>query len=127
MTKELLLDMFYAAPELWYIVLSVVVVLLVVSVFFYINILKLRQKNYFITRKQERYAETINASKDGYFIFVYPDDRINNSAQITVEHCSRRLAVILSLPAGIDSSFEDIIKSFYKEDAEKIRKYVTLL
>ena len=127
MNKELLLDMFYAAPELWYIVFTIVVSLIFISVFFYINTLKLRQKNYFITRKKDRYAETINASKDGYFIFVYPDDRINNSAQITVKHCSRRLAVILSLPSGIDSSFEDIIKSFYKDDAEKIRKYVTLL
>lgn len=127
MNKELLLDMFYAAPELWYAVLAVFFGLSALSGFFYYNILKLRQKNYFIQRSCERYAETINAAKDGYYIFVYPDDRINDPRQNVTEHCSRRLAVILGLPAGIDSGFEDVLRHFYKDDSEKIYKYTALL
>ncbi len=127
MNKELLLDMFYAAPELWYAVLAVICGLSALSGFFYYNILKLRQKNYFIKRSCERYAETINAAKDGYYIFVYPDDRINDPRQNVTEHCSRRLAVILGLPAGIDSGFEDVLRHFYKDDSEKIYKYTALL
>lgn len=127
MNKELLLDMFYAAPELWYAVLALFAGLSATIGFFYYNILKLRQKNYFIQRSRERYAETINAAKDGYYIFVYPDDRINDTRQNVVEHCSRRLAVILGLPAGIDSGYEDVLRNFYKDDAEKIHKYTALL
>ena len=75
MNKELLLDMFYAAPELWYTIFGIIFVLGAIIAWFYYNILKLKQKNYFIRRSQDRYAETINAAKDGYYIFVYPDDR----------------------------------------------------
>lgn len=127
MNKELLLDMFYAAPELWYILFGVIFVLAAIIVWFYYNILKLKQKNYFIRRSQDRYAETINAAKDGYYIFVYPDDRVNDPRHTVVEHCSRRLAVILNLPSGIESKFDEILKHFYKDDAEKIYKYVALL
>ena len=38
MNKELLLDMFYAAPELWYAVLAVICGLSALSGFFYYNI-----------------------------------------------------------------------------------------
>lgn len=127
MNKELLLDMFYAAPELWYAVLAVFAALSAAAGYFYYSTLKLRQKNYFIKRNQERYAETINAAKDGYYIFVYPDDRINDPHQNVVEHCSRRLAVILGLSAGVDSDYEDVLRHFYKDDAEKVRKYTALL
>ena len=127
MSKELLLNMFYAAPELWYTLLVLLLMLIVVIVFLYYNILKLRRKNYFIQRNEDRYAETMNACKDGYYIFIYPDDRINDSQQSTSEHCSRRLAVILDLPNGINSSFGEVMHHFYKDDAEKIRKYVNLL
>lgn len=127
MSKELLLDMFYAAPELWYIVLFAFLCLLAASAFLYVKLLKLRQKNYFVKRVQDRYAETINASKDGYYIFVYPDDRINDPRKNTVEHCSRRVAVMLELSSGIEAKFEEILKHFYKEDVEKIYKYTALL
>lgn len=95
-----------------------------VLVFFYCSILKLRRKNYFIKRNEERYAETINAAKDGYYIFIYPDEDIRQNA---IEHCSRRLAVILDLSAGIDSDFKAVMHCFYKDDAEKITKYIALL
>ena len=127
MNKELILDMYYAAPELWYMIAGIFAVLIGISFYFYINILKLRHKNYFIKRNEERYAETINASKDGYYIFIYPDDQINNTNQVPIEKCSRRLAVILGLADGINSNFEDVLQNFYKDDIEKIRKYVSLL
>lgn len=127
MTTELLADMFYAAPELWYGIGTVLLLLL--SAWFYtlLKLLKLRQKNYFINRDRERYAETLYASKDGYFAFVYPDEKINDPRKTIKERCSRRLAVIMNLPGGTQSSFEDILKSFYRDDAKKILKYLDLL
>ena len=127
MNKELMLDMFYAAPELWYILLVVLLLLLGFLFFSQIKILKLTQKNYFINRDRERYAETLYASKDGYFAFIYPDEKVNDPQNFVKERCSRRLAVILDLQQGTSSTFEDVLKCFYKEDAKKISKYVSLL
>lgn len=127
MSYELLINMFYAAPEFWYLLGAVFVALLVFLLFTGIKILKLKQKNYFINRDRERYAETLYASKDGYFAFVYPDEKVNDPRKTIKERCSRRLAIILNLEKGTNSSFEDILKNFYKDDAKKIQKYVNLL
>lgn len=127
MNKELMLDMFYAAPELWYLLLLVFLTLFGFLFYFEIRILKLTQKNYFINRDRERYAETLYASKDGYFAFIYPDEKVNDPQNFIKERCSRRLAVILDLPQGTASNFDDVLKCFYKDDAKKIIKYVTLL
>ena len=126
MSKELLLNMFYAAPELWYTLLALLIALLGIIGFLYYTIVGLRNKNYFVKRNEDRYAETMNACKDGYYMFVYPDDRINDQ-QPVVEYCSRRLAVVLDLPNGINSVLADVLRLFYKDDAEKIRKYIALL
>ncbi len=56
MTQELFIDMFYAAPELWYILVSIFLLLLFLVFYFAIKNLKLIQKNYFINRDRERYA-----------------------------------------------------------------------
>ncbi len=93
----------------------------------YVRLLKLKRKNYFVRRDRERYAETLYASKDGYFAFIYPDDRVNDAAFAVSERCSRRLAVLLGLPAGTDTPFDGVLKGFYKEDADKILKYTALL
>lgn len=122
-----MLDMFYAAPELWYLLLLVFLTLFGFLFYFEIRILKLTQKNYFINRDRERYAETLYASKDGYFAFIYPDEKVNDPQNFIKERCSRRLAVILDLPQGTASNFDDVLKCFYKDDAKKIIKYVTLL
>lgn len=127
MSYELLLDMFYAAPELWYILGAVLGALLFFLLFTGVKILKLKQKNYFLNRDRERYAETLYASKDGYFAFVYPDEKVNDPRKTIKERCSRRLAVIMNLERGTNSSFEDVLKSFYKDDAKKLVKYVNLL
>ena len=47
MNEALLIDMFYAAPELWYTLGLGLAVLLILMGAQGINILKLRQKNYF--------------------------------------------------------------------------------
>jgi len=120
-------DMYYAAPELWYALGSVFLFMFAVVVWQSINILKLKQKNYFLNRDRERYAETLYASKDGYFAFIYPDLRINDPRQAVMEHCSRRLAIIMNLPDGTKTTFDNILKNFYKDDAKKIQKYVSLL
>ncbi len=127
MNKDLLIDMFYAAPELWYAILFICFILLSLLTYSEIKILKLTQRNYFINRDRERYAETLYASKDGYFAFIYPDEKVNDPQKGIKERCSRRLAVILNLPQGTASSFEDILKNFYKDDAKKIQKYIELL
>ena len=64
MTQELMLDMFYAAPELWYVLLLVFLLLLGTLFYSQIKILKLTEKNYFINRDRERYAETLYASRN---------------------------------------------------------------
>lgn len=127
MSTALLADMFYAAPELWYGIGVVLLFLLGAWFFTLLKLLKLRQKNYFLNRDRERYAETLYASKDGYFAFVYPDEKVNDPHKTIKERCSRRLAVIMNLPGGTQSSFEDILKSFYRDDAKKILKYLDLL
>ncbi len=127
MSTALLIDMFYAAPELWYVLGAVLIALLGYLGYREIKILQLRQKNYFLNRDRERYAETLYASKDGYFAFIYPDQRVNDPRKTIKEHCSRRLAVIMNLPNGTLSGFDDILKNFYKEDVKKLQKYVDCL
>lgn len=124
---QLLTDMYYAAPELWYLLAGAVLALVAVIVWEAVKILRLRQKNYFLNRDRERYAETLYASRDGYFAFIYPDEKVNDPRKSILEHCSRRLAVMMNLPEGTKSSFEDILKNFYKDDIKKIQKYVSLL
>lgn len=127
MSQALLIDMFYAAPELWYGLLALFLTMIIIGLYMGIKILKLKQKNYFINRDRERYAETLYASKDGYFAFVYPDEKVNDPRKTIKERCSRRLAVILNLNNGTNSSFDDILKNFYKDDTKRIQKYVELL
>lgn len=119
--------MYYAAPELWHLMAAVFLALLGVLVWELFKILRLRQKNYFLNRDRERYAETLYASRDGYFAFIYPDQKVNDPRKNIVERCSRRLAVMMNLPTGTKTSFEEILNNFYKDDAKKIVKYVSLL
>ena len=127
MTQDLLLDMFYAAPELWYILLTVFLVLLGALLYARIKILKLTQKNYFINRDRERYAETLYASKDGYFAFIYPDEKVNDPQTFIKERCSRRLAVLLNLPKGTSSRFIDVLECFEEDDAKWLQKNIRQL
>lgn len=127
MNTALLTDMYYAAPELWYLITGVAGLMLALIAVELIKILKLKQKNYFLNRDRERYAETLYASRDGYFAFIYPDQKVNDPRKQIVERCSRRLAVMMNLPAGTKTSFDEILKSFYKDDLKKIQKYVSLL
>ena len=127
MNQSLLTDMYYAAPELWYALAALFGALLFLLISISLKLLKLKQKNYFLNRDRERYAETLYASKDGYFAFLYPDQTINDPRKNIVEHCSRRLAVIMNLSQGTNSKFEDILKNFYKDDAKILQKYVDML
>ncbi len=127
MNIDLFHDMFDAAPEFWFILSGCVLLLLMLLLFITSKYLKTKQQNYFLNRDKERYAETLYASRDGYFAFIYPDDKVNDPRKEVVGRCSRRLAVILGLSDGLKSSFEDVLKNFYKEDVKKIEKYVNLL
>ena len=127
MSQNLLINMFYAAPELWYSLAFLFVVLVILLFYASLIILKLKQKNYFANRESERLAEVLYASKDGYFSFIYPDDKIDDPRKKIVSKCSRRLAVLLNLENGIKASFDDVLKAFYKDDAKKIAKYTDLL
>ncbi len=55
-------------------------------------------------------AAALEASPDGYFGWFGQD---NDTGQ-----CSRRLAVLLDLYRGVDSSFEDVLSGFEKEAAD---------
>ena len=127
MNTELLKDMYYAYPELWYVIGGIIVFLSAMLLFFMLSLLKNKQKYYFLKRDRERYAETLYASHDGYFAFIYPDEKINDPRNLIIERCSRRLAVILKLEKGNKSDFNEVLKNFYKDDAKKICKYVGLL
>ena len=116
MLKDMLLFCFLA---------GIVLIAFVISL--KISLARLRQKNYFLNRDRERYAETLYASKDGYFAFVYPDERIKDPRRTIRERCSRRLAVMLNLKGGTQSSFADVMDVFYKDDAKKIAKYLALM
>ena len=69
MSSNLLVNMFYAAPELWYVIWLLFAILIALLFYSVIHILKLNQKNYFLNRDRERFAETLYAAKDGYFSF----------------------------------------------------------
>lgn len=127
MDIELLQNMYDAAPELWFGIGLILVMLTGAALFLMFLLLKLKQKNYFLRRDRERYAETLYASHDGYFAFIYPDDKVNDPRRTINERCSRRLAVILGLDKGVKSDFNDVLKNFYKDDVKKINKYVGLL
>ena len=127
MDTELLQNMYDAAPELWYGIGALIVLLAGSCFVLMFSLLRMRQKNYFLRRDRERYAETLYASHDGYFAFIYPDEKVNDPRRTITERCSRRLAVILGLEKGVQSTFEDVLKHFYKDDVKKIYKYVGLL
>lgn len=120
MNIDLLKDMLYFC-------LTTVIVLAALLLSLRINLARLKQKNYFLNRDRERYAETLYASKDGYFAFIYPDERIKDPRRGIRERCSRRLAVMLNLPKGIQSDFADVLDVFYKDDAKKLQKYLSLM
>ena len=103
------------------------VFLIAVIFFMQIKILKFRHKIYFIKRDREKCNEILYASKDGFFSFVYPDQKIKDPQRDIVEKCSRRLAVMLNLKNGTASSFDDICNTFIKEDAHILRKYADML
>ena len=127
MNSSLLSDMFFAAPELWYSVFAVFAALIFWGAAEYVRLLQEKRRNYFIRRDRDRYEETLYACRDGYFAFIYPDDRVNDAASGISERCSRRLAVLLNLDGGVETPFAEVLRSFYKDDADKIAKYVALL
>lgn len=92
-----------------------------------IKILKYRRKIYFIKRDRERCNEILYASKNGFFSFVYPDQKIKDPQKDTIEQCSRRLAVMLNLKNGTASSFAEVCEMFVKEDAHLLKKYADML
>lgn len=110
-----------------YVLLAACAVLAAMAIDYKVKFLRQRKKNYFLNRDRERYAETIFASKDGYFAFVYPDDQIKDPLKNVKERCSRRLAVMLNLKKGTDSSFDDVLSMFYKEDSLRLKKYLLLM
>ena len=107
------------------VVLETVMVIAIISL--QIKLFKCLRRNYFMKRDRERCNELLYSAKDGHFCFIYPDQKIKDPRKNMTEKCSRRLAVMLDLKDGTASSFEDILDSFYKEDARLLKKYVSLL
>ena len=103
------------------------VVLICVIVVMQLKIYKYRRKIYFIKRDRERCNELLFSAKDGFFCFVYPDQKVKDPQKNIMEKCSRRLSVLLNLKDGTASSFASIADSFMKDDAKLLKKYATLL
>ncbi|MBR3661689.1 MAG: PAS domain-containing protein [Alphaproteobacteria bacterium] len=120
MTDELLKNVIIASMVLE-------LVLLAVIIYMQIKVYKYRRKIYFIKRDRERCNEVLFAAKDGYFCFVYPDNKIKDPQKGIKERCSRRLSVMLDLKNGTLSSFSEICDMFYKDDAKMLRKYIARL
>lgn len=113
--------------NIWYFCLIGGTVFTALLISMQVSIARLKQKNYFLNRDRERYAETLYASQDGYFSFIYPDERIRDPRKTVRQRCSRRLAVMLNLKNGTQSTFDDVLEVFYKNDAQKISQYVHLM
>lgn len=103
------------------------ILLLFVIGFMQVKIFKYRRKVYFIKRDREKCNEILFASKEGYFSFVYPDQKIKDPQREVMEKCSRRLAVMLGLKNGTASSFAEVCDMFSKEDARILQKYADML
>lgn len=108
---------------------GLILVLLLISMIasLQVKIYKYRRKIYFIKRDRERCNELLYSAKDGYFCFVYPDQKVKDPQKNIVEKCSRRLAVLLNLKSGTTSSFSDITECLHKDDANRLKKYVSML
>ena len=68
MNSEMLRDIIFISLLLVFIMLGIIAAL-------QIKIYKYKHKIYFIRRDRERCNEVLFAAKDGYFCFVYPDQR----------------------------------------------------
>lgn len=107
---------------------AVLIVLLVAAIAsLQIKIYKYRRKVYFIKRDRERCNELLYSTKDGYFCFIYPDQKVKDPQKNIVEKCSRRLSVMLNLKSGTASSFADVMDCLHKDEANRLKKYVSML
>lgn len=120
MNAEMLRDIIFISLLLVFIMLGIIAAL-------QIKIYKYKHKIYFIRRDRERCNEVLFAAKDGYFCFVYPDQKVKDPQKEIRERCSRRLAVMLNLAGGTAASFADVLDSFVREDGKILKKYVDLL
>ncbi|MBO6282112.1 MAG: PAS domain S-box protein [Alphaproteobacteria bacterium] len=111
------------------VILSLLFEIIMIGIIIYMQVLlyKYKCKIYFIKRDRERCHELLFSAKDGYFCFVYPDQKVKDPQKGIVEKCSRRLSVMLGLKNGTASSFDEIADSFTKEDARILKKYVVML
>ena len=79
------------------ILLSIIVetIMIIVIMVMQLKMYRYQRKIYFIKRDRERCNEVLFSAKDGYFCFVYPDQKVKDAQKGIVEKCSRRLAVML--------------------------------
>ncbi len=83
MTDELLKNIILVSAAL-----ELILVFVIFSM--QVKIYKLRRKVYFIKRDRERCNELLFSAKDGYFCFVYPDEKVKDPQKNTIGKCSRR-------------------------------------
>ena len=73
MTFELLTNMYYAAPELWFVLAVIFILVSALGVFYWFNFLRMKQKNYFLNRDRERYAEKKLMTPDTILLSTAPE------------------------------------------------------
>ncbi|WP_413204401.1 ATP-binding protein [Rhodospirillum sp. A1_3_36] len=66
----------------------------------------------------ESLRETLHTSDDGYFLWVLEGPQAGTAI------CSRRLAVLARLPAGLESSFSDLLVVLRDDDARLLAEQV---
>lgn len=103
------------------------IIMIVAIVVMQLQIFAYRRKVYFIKRDRERCNEILFSAKDGFFCFIYPDQKVKDKQRDIREKCSRRLAVMLNLKNGTASSFSDVTDTLNKEDARILKKYISIL
>ncbi len=72
--------------------------------------------------ERSRLGEILAAAPDGFYRWTLGPD-----GQITADHCSRRLAVLLGLYGGTDATYDDVLQSFGLTEAGVLELSVAAL
>ena len=79
--------------------------------------LLLRQNKLLVSAKEKlnTFEETLESFPDGYYVWLY-----DSIGFIRETHCSRRLAVMMDLSQGTESSFDALLEHFTPDSAEAL-------
>lgn len=73
-----------------------------------------------LKNKVQQYEEMLYAAKDGFLLYTAHADK-------TEQECSRRLATLLNLKNGMQSTFSEVFGVLEKQDSDKLNTFFTHL